>query len=201
MKKFQLPVLLCLFLIVWFFPSQAFACACCAEPGHYSIRTAKPSDYESKELQKLKFQNAELYTDAGYPDTIKGISPLGESFSINGLLNGKTWTFDFKDNENQSGKLSLAKPLSIVEYMVDLPGSTENETTMVRLYKEWRFKYRVQTATGIFKNGFAPQTEYFLVLQGYGNACTSAEDFTNWRLEINGKKADYSFFGNLSAAK
>ena len=200
MNKFQSSVLFCLFLILWFFPSSAFACACCAERGHYSIRTAKPSADEMKELQKLKFQTAELYTDAGYPDTIKGISPLNESFSVTGLLNGGAWTFDFKDDQQKTGKLNLTKPLSMVEYMVDLP-TPEKPEGEVKLYKEWRFKYRVQNATGIFKTGFAPTNEYFLVLQGYGNVCTSAADFTKWHLEVTGKKAELSFFGKLSLIK
>lgn len=199
MNKFQLSAVCCLFLALWIFPSSAFACACCAERGYYSIRTAKPSADEMKELRKLKFQTAELYTDAGYPETVKGISSLGESFSVSSLLNGKTWTFNFKDNNSKTGKLDLTKPLSMVEYMVDLPGANNGESE-VKLYKEWRFKYKVQNATGIFKNGFAPTNEYFLVLQGYGNVCTSAADFTKWRLEISGKKAEFSFFGNLSAA-
>lgn len=200
MKKIQFSALLCLFLIVWFFPSTAFACACCAERGHYSIRTAKPSSYELSELGKLKFQDAELYTDAGYPETIKGISPLGDSFSVDGLLSGKIWRFNFKDNNQKTGKIDLTKPLSMVEYMADLPGNeTASESAMVFLYKEWRFKYKVQNADGIFKNGFAPANEYFLVLQGYGNICTSAEDFKKWRLEINGKKSDFAFFGKLNA--
>ena len=196
MKRFRTSAVFCLFLLLCSFTSNAFACACCAEPGHYSIRMAKPSVYEMEELQKLKFQTAELYTDAGYPDSIKGIFPLNESFSVTGLLNGSAWTFDFKDNRQKNGKLNLTKPLSIIEYMVDLPTS-ENTQGETKLYKEWRFKYRVQNATGIFKNGFAPQSEYFLVLQGYGNVCSSAADFTKWRLEVTGKKADFSFFGNL----
>ncbi len=197
MNKIQLSALLCLFLMLWLFPSSAFACACCAESGHYSIRTAKPSVYEIEELQKLKFQTAALYTDAGYPETVKGISPLNESFTVTGLLSGNSWMFDFKDDKQKAGKLNLTKPLSMVEYMVDLPSA--NPEGEVKLYKEWRFKYRVQNATGIFKNGFAPTNEYFLVLQGYGNVCTSAGDFTKWHLEVSGKKAEFSFFGSLSA--
>ena len=201
MKKFQCFTLSCLLLIVWFFPSSAFACACCAERGHYSIRTAKPSDDELEELRKVKFQNAELYNPSGENDAIKGISPLNGSFSVASMWNNGAWTFNFTDDRQKTGKLNLAKPLSMVEYMVDLPNANSDSSGAVKLYKEWRFKYRVQNATGIFKNGFAPSTEYFLVLQGYGNACTSAEDFKQWRLEISGKKADFTFFGNLSAAR
>ena len=198
MNKSRLSAIFCLFLLLSSFASTAFACACCAERGYYSIRTAKPSADEMKELQKLKFQTAELYADAGYPETIKGISPLNTSFSVTGLLNGNAWTFDFKDNRQKTGKLDLTKPLSMVEYMVDLPDA--NVEGEVKLYKEWRFKYRVQNATGIFKTGFAPSSEYFLVLQGYGNVCTSAADFTKWRLEISGKRADFKFFGSLRAS-
>ena len=197
MNKFQLSALFCLSLMLWLFPSSAFACACCAEAGHYSIRTAKPSEYEMGELQKVKFQTAKLYTDAGYPDTVKGISPLNESFTVSGLMSGSAWMFDFRDDQQKTGKLNLTKPLSMVEYMVDLP--SEAAAGEVKLYKEWRFKYRLQNATGIFKNGFAPQSEYFLVLQGYGNVCTSAADFTKWHLEVTGKKSKFSFFGSLSA--
>ena len=151
-----------------------------------------------EELQKVKFQTAKLYTDAGYPDTVKGISPLNESFTVSGLMSGSAWMFDFRDDQQKTGKLNLTKPLSMVEYMVDLP--SEAAAGEVKLYKEWRFKYRLQNATGIFKNGFAPQSEYFLVLQGYGNVCTSAADFTKWHLEISGKRADFKFFGSLSAS-
>ena len=200
MNKFQFSTIFCLFLLLCSLNSTAFACACCAEHGFYSIRTAKPSDYQLKELARLKFQTAELYTDAGYPDSIKGISPLAEGFTVANSFGGKLWTLNFTDNNRKSGKLDLTKPLSMVEYMVDLPTS-KNMVGEVKLYKEWRFKYRIQNATGIFKNGFAPTNEYFLVLQGYGNVCSSAEDFTKWHLEVTGKKADFSFFGNLSAVK
>jgi hypothetical protein len=37
------------------------------------------------------------------------------------------------------------------------------------------------------------------VLQGRGNSCDGAEDFTHWQLKIAGKKADYAFYGELGA--
>ena len=95
--------------------------------------------------------------------------------------------------------LNLLKPISMVDFEADLHESANGGNGPV-LYKEWRFKYRVQSGTGIFQNGIAPATEYFLVLQGRGNNCTQAEDFTHWRLEITGKKASYAFFGKLNAA-
>lgn len=87
----------------------------------------------------------------------------------------------------------------MVEYMVDqtpLAGESVGEPV---LYKEWRFKYNVGSGNGIFQSGIAPKTEYFLVLQGKGNVCTSAEQFESWRLEVTGAKTRYAFFGKVSA--
>lgn len=184
------------------FSSAAFAtpfCACCAEQGHYSISTRKPDQYILDELKRLKLESPKLYTDAGYPETIKGINPLGGSFTGNGSLSGNLWRFVFKDDQAKSGTLNLAKPISMVEYMVDQEPLTEFEPArMVTLYKELRFKYRVTSGDGIFRSGIAPKTEYFLVLQGKGNVCTSADQFESWRLEVTGTKAQYAFFGKVT---
>ncbi|PWT83255.1 MAG: hypothetical protein C5B44_00905, partial [Acidobacteria bacterium] len=64
------------------------------------------------------------------------------------------------------------------------------------LYKEWRFEGLVN-GTGFFQPGIIAPTKYFLVLQGRGNGCDNAEDFTHWRLEITGKKAGYALYGEL----
>lgn len=177
------------------FPSDAMACACCAERGAYSISTRKPSASELDELKRIQFATANLYTTAAYPDDIKGISSLGENYSLSGLLQSNSWKFNIKDDKGKTGTLNLTKPVSMVAFMVD----THDAAGEVVLYKEWRFKYRVQSGTGIFQTGIAPATEYFLVLQGRGNMCTQAEDFKNWRLEITGKRANYAFFGDLKS--
>lgn len=181
------------------FPPAASACACCADAGTYSISVLKPEDYEFGELKKIKFTKANLFTTPGYPDDIKGISPLGDDYSLKGSLENNLWEFNLSDDKGKTGTLNLLKPVSMVAFLADLHDSKDTGVG-VKLYKEWRFKYRVSGATGIFKTGFAPQTEYFLVLQGRGNFCTTAADFTHWRLEITGKKANYAFFGKLGAA-
>lgn len=176
------------------FPTDALACACCAEPGAYSIRTMKPTALELDQLKRIQFGTANLYTTAG-EDNIRGIAGIGEDYSISGLLQNAAWKFSIKDAAEKSGTLNLTKPVSMVAFIADIhDGDGASE---VVLYKEWRFKYRVQSGTGIFQAGIAPATEYFLVLQGRGNVCTNAEDFKNWRLEITGKRADYAFFGDL----
>lgn len=192
--KMKLTILLTLIAAFLFFPSDSFACACCVEPGFYSINTSKPESYELEELSKIKFAGAKLYDSAG-EDNVSGISSIGENYSLSGALQNSVWKFNFRDEKGAAGALNLLKPTSMVTYMVDIHDSKEDEETV--LYKEWRFKYKVQSGTGIFQKGIAPMTEYFLVLQGRGNGCTQASDFTHWRLEVTGKKADYAFYGRL----
>jgi hypothetical protein len=187
-------------VVILFSPPNALACACCADAGTYVISTKKPTNFEFGELAKIKFATANLFTTPAYPEDLKGINSEGENFSLGGSLQGNLWKLNFKEEQNKSGTLNLTKPISMVAFMADLHDSKDNGLT-INLYKEWRFKYRVQSGTGIFQTGIAPATEYFLVLQGRGNACTQAEDFTHWRLEITGKRASYAFFGTLSTGK
>lgn len=182
---------------VFAFSIQAFACACCAEPGTYSINVKKPAGFELTELKKIRFATANLFMTAAGEANIKGISSIGENYSLSGLLQSPVWKFNFKDDKGKSGTLDLRQPTSMVAYMVDIHDRKEGEGDPV-LYKEWYFKSTVQSGTGIFQKGLAPATKYVLVLQGRGNNCTQAEDFTHWRLEITGKKASYAFFGKLS---
>lgn len=181
---------------VLFFPSDVRACACCADPGFYSISTRKPKNFEFDELKRIRFLTADIFITPASDTNLKGINSSGEKFSVDGLLSGSAWKLNFKDDKSKTGVLSLSKPTTMVSFMADLH-DTEDTGLGVRLYKEWRFKYRLQNATGIFNSGNAPATEYFLILQGRGNACTQAEDFTHWRLEIKGRKADYAFYGKL----
>ena len=197
--KIVLPVF---FVFVLFFPTGVFACACCADAGFYSISAKKPGNVELEELRKIRFAAvADVFANAGFPDNVKGINPIGESYSLSGSMQNKIWKFDFKDGAGKTGTLNLLKPLSMVDFAVDTRDGKDGGANSPLLYKEWRFKYRVQSASGIFQKGFAPGSEFFLVLQGRGNACTQAGDFTDWRLEITGKKAAYAFFGKLDSGK
>ena len=197
--KICLIFLLVFAAVVLIFPPDALACACCADAGTYSIGVRKPSNSEFNELKKLNFGATNLFTTPGYPDDVKGISSLGDNYSSTGSFQNNLWKFNITGEAGKSGTLNLLKPTSMVDFKADLHDRADGGNGPV-LYKEWRFKSRVQSGTGIFQKGIAPATEYFLVLQGRGNNCTQAEDFTHWRLEITGKKASYAFFGKLNAA-
>ncbi|MCB1023903.1 MAG: hypothetical protein KDB79_05925 [Acidobacteria bacterium] len=196
MKRF-LSLFLFLFSLILLTPLDSFACACCADPGFYKIAVKSPGSYEMDELKRLKFRDASVYADAGFPDTVKGIDPLEENYKVTATLNSDEWNFSFKDKNGKEGTLKLKMPKTFVDFAVDTRSGEKGGAGSVVLYKEWRFKYKVGEGTGIFQKGTKGKPEYFLVLQGKGNVCNSAEDYTHWRLEVTGKNAAFAFFGDL----
>lgn len=210
MKKISF-VFITLFALL-LMPLQTLACACCAEAGTYFIRTAKPGDYDLEVLSGIKFDDAAyLYmTEAGF-DGIKGLDSIvkdydsndwtasPEFFSLTNVFAAKVWKFNFKTKTGKTGTLVLPMPLQMLEFKADIHDGKTSGGGGPLLYKEWRFKGNVQTGNGFFAAGIVKPTTYFLVLQGRGNGCDNVEDFTHWRLEINGKRADYAYFGELSS--
>ena len=199
--------------LLFAFAVETLACACCAEPGTYSIWTGKPSAYDLEVLQGVKFDaNAYLYmTEAGF-DGIKGLDSIAKSyesnnwtaspefFSLSNTFSAKTWRFNFKTKDGKAGTLTLPMPAQMLAYKVDIHDGGISGGGGPLLYKEFRFKGNVQTGTGFFQSGIVKPTTYFLVLKGRGNGCDNPQDFTHWYLEIEGRKAEYSFFGKLSSA-
>ena len=175
----------------------SYYCACCSEKGYYSISYSKPDSYHLDLLKAMKFSSiANLYMDAGADDSIKGISPIADTYDFKGSFLNPNWNFTVK-TADKSGNLTLPMPLKMINYKVDThQGNNEGQGDPV-LYKEWRFEGITTRGTGIFRAGIAPMTKYFLVLQGHGNLCDNAEDFTHWRLEITGKQASYAFYGKM----
>jgi hypothetical protein len=196
------------------FSIDAFACACCSETGEYHISTGKPDKYNVDLLAEMKFdQAAYLFMNDGGFDVMKGLDSIAkayesgswvaspEDFSLINNFAAKTWKFNFKAKDGQAGVLTLPLPLQMVRFKADIHDGKSSGGGGPLLYKEWRFKGNVQTGSGFFQAGIVKPTSYFLVLQGRGNSCDNAEDFTSWRLEIDGRKARYAFFGKLSSGK
>ncbi len=199
-------VVICVLILCLLFTSRsAFACACCVDPGFYSISMGKPSDYELGYIGEMRFDTvAQLYeSEAGF-DAIRGLDDLrkdeelGKSINLTVLESfaGKIWRLNLTAN-GRSGSLALPMPKTMVRFKVDQHDNATGDEPS--LYKELRFKGIVGSGTGIFKSANAKPTSYFLVFQGRGNGCDSAADFTHWRIELDGPKAEYSFFGKLNS--
>ncbi len=192
--------------------SSAVACACCAEPGTYSIRTENPDSFYIDLLKEIRFdKDAYLYmTGAGF-EMMKGLSSIEAEFddgswaaSPGGLdlvntFNGKIWTFTIKSPKGKTGTLRLPIPSQMLTFKVDIHDGQRGGAGGPLLYKEFRFKGTVGSGSGIFGASIVRPTSYFLVFQGRGNGCDNSQDFNNWNLEITGRKARYQFFGKLSS--
>ena len=149
-------------------------------------------------MKRMRFGGtAHLFlTEADLEEDAKGLGSLSEDYSLNGSLLGNVWKLVFRDG-NKSGSLQLPLPAKMLSYAADIHDGQTSGGGGPLLYKEWRFEGQVN-GTGFFKAGIIVPTKYFLVLQGRGNGCDNAEDFTHWRLEINGKKAGYALYGELT---
>lgn len=182
-------------------------CACCAEPGTYSVSTGKLPKYELDLLKDMKFgPAAELYTTPASFDDIKGIAAVIKEFETTSsselalvdAFTGSTWTLQFMTGGELKGSLVLPRPTLMTSRSVHIPDNTSTSSN-VSLYKEWIFNGTVRSGTGFFRRDIAKPTKYTLIFQGHGNNCTNAEDFTNWRLDVTGAKADYAFFGKMKS--
>ena len=173
------------------------ACACCSEPGVWYERTDRIDEYETSEIDRLRFDAvAHTYmTDAG-EDMLEGFSNPAEEYALALVKRQRRWTLNFKDKEGRTGTLSFTLPASIVDFAADINDGQQSGGGGPLLYKEWRLSGPV-TGTGVFKKGSTPQTKFRLVFQGRGNSCTSAEVFDNWKLQIFGPRASYQFYGKF----
>lgn len=189
-------------------PAAALACACCAEPGEYVLSTHRPDSTSLEVIGDFEFsKSTDLYmTEAGF-DMIKGLSPIqkeydseewtaASSFDLAASFTRKLWTFNIKTPKGKAATLVLPMPAQMVTYKVDIHDD-DNRSNGPQLYKEFRFKGSLTSAGGFAQAGVVRGTTYFLVFQGRGNSCDNASDFTHWRLEISGPRADYAFFGKL----
>src|SRR5687768_10573489 len=180
-------------------PGSAWACACCSSEGDYYIGFSKPSEHERSILGHVRFGGrASLYvTEADVEEMSKGLAHKAEGYAVEGSLVGGAWRLTFRDG-GKTGTLSLPLPGKMLSYTADTRDGRTSPGGGPLLYKEWRFEGRV-TGTGFFKGGIVAPTKYFLVLQGRGNGCQDAGDFTHWRLKVTGRRADYAFYGSLAA--
>lgn len=178
-------------------PANVWACACCSNTGHYHSGSIEVSDHITSEMERLRFgRTASLFlTEAGLEEDARGITQPKPTYSVTGSMTNNKWTLSFSSGRN-TGRLVFALPSQMWSHSADIHDRKISAGGGPLLYKEWRFEGSV-TGTGIFQSGLATPAKYVFVLQGRGNACDSAEDFTNWRLDVKGVAAEYAFHGKF----
>lgn len=180
-------------------PVRALACACCADPGQYSISFGKPEASQIELMKQMRFGDATRFTTEAEEETVPGLPNAADTYSVNGSLFGHLWKLIF-NNADKAGTLNLPLPTKILKFSADIHDGQIGGGGGPVLYKEWRFE-GMAAGTGLFKSGFVAPAKYFLVLQGRGNNCDNADDFTHWRLEIRGRRARYAFYGPMAKSQ
>ena len=184
--------------VLFLSPVTALACACCAEPAHYFSGSTDLDEYPLSQLKRMRFaRNASLYlTEAGLEEDSKGIEQPSRNYSVSGSFISNLLKLTLRAGEN-AGVLELLLPAKMWQHSADIHDGKLTAGGGPLLYKEWRLEGNV-SGTGVFKAGTSAAAKYRLVLQGRGNGCDNAEDFTNWRLDVKGEKADYALHGKLA---
>ena len=178
------------------FVTDAFACACCSETGQRLEQTQELDSYSRGELLNVRFaENARLYLDAGFPDTVEGVQdPLDQDYKLNVIRNPSEWIFEFTDSKNRKGSIIFPLPKKFTRFEVDPRGIDQAPGGHgPALYKEWRLSGISKLSGTLAAKGVWATSR--LVLHGEGNSCTSAADFRNWTLSVLGKNIRFRFLG------
>jgi hypothetical protein len=184
-------------------PVRLLACACCSEEGQHSVQEeAKPTDAQLAEMHHVKFApTAQPYVGAGDLADVKGVADPTMQYTLEAAFNAAhEWQISFRDENGHRGTLSLPLRFARTSTLkIDIHDGAKSAGGGPLLYKEWKFRGRAR-GDGIFKSGFAAPAEFTLIFQGRGNNCDSGAEFTHWRLDVVGKKADFTFVGQLGEA-
>ena len=186
--------------------TDSFACACCVERGYYERTFTQPDQYLLGVFGEMQFDKGELYFDISEFESIRGLSELKADYAANKAIDlnlvesfaMRTWKLNFTTGAGRTGSLVLPMPAKMLKLKVDTHDEEASEPHReVSLYKEFSFIGKVSSGSGIFRSANTRPTEYTLVFHGRGNGCDSAGDFTYWRLELNGPRAEYAMFGKM----
>lgn len=183
-------------LVVLGAASPAFACACCTNAGQRNVATVVLDSGKRQEIESLRFSaEATLFTGESDVEGIEGIATPSGSYEVTAKWLDDRLVLSFRDKAGHTGTLALARPNTVSVFEVD-PRDRPDRGHGPALYKEWKLTAPA-TGSGVFRPGIAPRQLLTLVLQGAGNSCTSANDFSHWTLVMQGPKANYTLFGDL----
>jgi hypothetical protein len=178
----------------------AFSCACCSNEGQRNVATVALDSGKRQEIESLQFDGkATLFTGEGDVEGIEGIITPSGSYDLVAKWQDNRLVLSLRDSLGRAGTLSFARPKTVSVFEVD-PRNEPDKGHGPVLYKEWKLSGHA-SGSGVFQPGGAPRQILTLILQGGGNSCTSAIDFSHWTLVMQGPKANYTLFGGLVTAK
>ena len=181
-------------------PRAALACACCTNEGQRNVGTVALDSGKREQIESLRFGGkATLFTGEADAQDTKGITTPSDSYGMTAAWRDNRLVLTFRDKSGRTGTLALARPNSVGVFEVD-PRRGPDSGQGPALYKEWKLSGPA-AATGVFEPGGGARQVLTLILQGRGNSCTDAGDFSHWTLVMQGPKANYTLFGDLVTSK
>ena len=176
----------------------ALACACCAETAWRNVRTETLKPRHTAEIDQMRFaKEAKLVIGTAEDNSrIKGVKEAGENFQLEASRPKERMALTFRDEKGRTGTLSFRMPATISIFEVDPRGAETDKGLGPSLYKEWTLTAHA-TGDGLFKAAVTRNSKMTLVLHGRGNACTSAEQFTDWTLQVYGQPGKFTLYGKL----
>lgn len=177
-------------------PQAALACACCTNEGQRNVGTVTLDSGKRQQIESLRFGGkARLFTGEADVESVAGIVTPSRDYDLTAAWRDNRLVLSFRDGKGRTGTLSLARPASVAVFEVD-PRNGRDTGQGPKLYKEWKLSAPA-LATGVFAPGTGPRHTLTLIIQGHGNSCTDANDFSHWTLVMQGPKANYTLFGEL----
>jgi hypothetical protein len=180
---------------------SALACACCAETAWRYVQIEGLSGKRTAEMDLMRFAKpAKLMASAKEEDRrIKGVADPADNYQVEMTRAKYGMTFSFQDEKGRTGTIAFPLPNTISIFEVDPRGAEIDKGLGPTLYKEWKVTAHA-TGDGLFKAAVTRNTKITLVLHGRGNACTSADQFTDWTLQVYGPPGKFTLFGKLDSA-
>jgi hypothetical protein len=175
---------------------RAHACACCSEPGQRFEATTPLRPGLLEEILTLRAKpTASLYSDAGFPDSIKGVAdPQSRPYKVAATISRDGVAISTISDVEQTGSIFLPMPDLVSRLEIDPRVAGERSPGGgPLLYKEWRLDGTAALA-GIFSKSGSHATARF-ILHGQGNGCPTAGDFSHWTLEVRGPGIRFTLLG------
>ena len=196
-KRASHAVLAALWLSALVGVETAQACACCANDGQRYVEVMQLDSERRAEVTAVRFaKEAKLYVGEAGPEIVQGIVTPSEAYALDVKWENGRAVFGLRDEAGREGTLTLTVPDKITIFEVDPRDGSKEAGGGPLLYKEWKLTGGV-TGAGVFNTGSATGQLLTLILQGRGNSCTTAADFTHWTMVMQGEKGNYTLFGAL----
>jgi hypothetical protein len=173
-------------------PEKVSACACCSNAGQWFEQKRPLDENERDVINEAKLSaKAQFYESSGEDE---GIAVKSSDFTLKFSRVQSKWTMTLQGTEGDKGTLTLNISPTATVFAADPRDGKVSNGGGPLLYKEVRLEGRI-SGTGVFAKSIKADSRFRLILQGRGNACLLAQDFSNWVLQIYGKQARFGFYG------